>query len=295
MSNARNHHYISQFYLRGFTKSGKSKEKIFVFDKHEQSFFASNPKNVGSKRDFNRISLEGKENILEEQLAELEGVLAPIFKKTIDIRKFPNDEDLYGILKFISMLAIKNPVVRHQFDDFWKTIADRFMTMTLMSEERYLDQCRQAGIPEEKIVPYEQEKEFFNDKTRYTIDVNQEIHAFGESGVIEHLTNLLCHRNWFLLVTNDDNTEFITSDFPVSLTSKNKRTGIQGVGFGHSDSEVFFPLSKNLALLGVFEESEHDKVIYVPEKNVTMLNKMTYAFSNRQIYGSKKSFLNNVI
>jgi hypothetical protein len=45
MSNPRNHHYISQFYLKGFSKNGGTKAKLFVYDKEQQKYFQSNPRN----------------------------------------------------------------------------------------------------------------------------------------------------------------------------------------------------------------------------------------------------------
>ena len=54
MSNTRNHHYVSQFYLKGFSKNGRTKAKLFVYDKEQQKYFqnngnAKNKKNKGQK------------------------------------------------------------------------------------------------------------------------------------------------------------------------------------------------------------------------------------------------------
>ena len=73
ISNARNHHYVSQFYLRGFSKNGK-KEKLFVYNKEQKKYFKSNPRNIASKRDFNRISVKGKKNYFEHHQSKMEGI-----------------------------------------------------------------------------------------------------------------------------------------------------------------------------------------------------------------------------
>ncbi|MFQ5786633.1 MAG: DUF4238 domain-containing protein, partial [Thermodesulfobacteriota bacterium] len=49
MNNSRNHHYVSRFYLSGFTKSGESKGKIYVLDKTRKKSFETNPRNVASQ------------------------------------------------------------------------------------------------------------------------------------------------------------------------------------------------------------------------------------------------------
>jgi hypothetical protein len=62
MPHSRNHHYVSQFYLKGFSKNGGAKAKLFVYDKEQIKYFQSSPRGVASKRDFNRISVKGQVN-----------------------------------------------------------------------------------------------------------------------------------------------------------------------------------------------------------------------------------------
>ena len=46
MSNPIKHHYISKFYLKNFTKSGGSKQRLFAYDKVKKNYFESNPKDI---------------------------------------------------------------------------------------------------------------------------------------------------------------------------------------------------------------------------------------------------------
>jgi hypothetical protein len=59
MATARLHHYIPQFYLRGFTKSRSKNGKLVVIDAIRNSNYESSVKNIGAERDFNRVDSPG--------------------------------------------------------------------------------------------------------------------------------------------------------------------------------------------------------------------------------------------
>ncbi|EOF5506408.1 DUF4238 domain-containing protein, partial [Salmonella enterica] len=82
MNEARHHHYLSQCYLRGFTKNGGVKSKLTALDMKKKKAFETSTRNVGGVRDFNRLDIEGFDpNILESSLAEFEGSVATELKK----------------------------------------------------------------------------------------------------------------------------------------------------------------------------------------------------------------------
>ncbi|MFZ3064317.1 MAG: DUF4238 domain-containing protein [Nitrospirota bacterium] len=67
---ARHHHYLSQCYLKGFTKGDSKKSKLTVIDFREKKLFETTPRNVGGIRDFNRIDIEAiDQNALEKSLS----------------------------------------------------------------------------------------------------------------------------------------------------------------------------------------------------------------------------------
>jgi len=289
MSEPRNHHYISQFYLKGFSKNEGTKAKLFVYDKEQNKYFQSNPKNIATKRDFNRISTKGKEYFIEEHQSQMEAKIAIAFKNIIESNQYPKEKDLSYILTFMSLISLRNPKTRAIFDKLYCDISDKFMSMTMASEERYIDQCLQVGIKKEDIIPYEEQKKFIEDKSRYELSINQEVHIKAEHENIDYLSELLHKRYWYLVISNETMGEFITSDYPVSLVSLVEIPKIYGVGFGIQKTEVCFPISKYLVLIGVFEEYDNvDKTIIATKDLVETINERTYAFANKQVYSTKK-------
>jgi hypothetical protein len=203
MSVPKNYHYISKFYLRNFTESGDEKEMLFAYEKVKNNYFKSNPDDICYIKYFNKISFPGKEYIVETEQAKVESVLAISFKEIIETKNYPNDEQLVHILNFIALVSLRNPKTRAIFDKLYTDIADEFMSRTMSSEKIYKDQCLQAGIKEEDILPYEEQKKFTEDKSRYTLEVNQEVHIKSEIEAIEELVNILYQRNWYLIVSDE--------------------------------------------------------------------------------------------
>ncbi|WP_198305457.1 DUF4238 domain-containing protein [Arcobacter vandammei] len=286
MSVTRNHHYISQFYLKGFTKSDGAKQNLYVYDKTLNKCFKSNSRNIASQRDFNRISNTENPNIIEDELAKIEGQLSISFREIIESKSYPDEKQFNHIIYFITLVSLRNPKTRSLFDDFYKKIADNFIEMTMSSEEIYLDQCRQAAIKEGYIIPYEKQKAFTEDKNRYNLEINQEVHIQSELNTLDCLNYILLQRNWYLIVSNESIGEFITSDYPVSLISSVK-SNPYGIGFGTENTEVIFPISKYLAFIGVFEKHQN-KILIATKENVNSINNITFEFANKQVYSMKE-------
>lgn len=295
MSNPIKHHYISKFYLKGFTKSGASKQTLFAYDKVKKHYFKSNPKDICFIKNFNKISFPEKEYIVETEQAKMESIIAVSFKEVIETKSNPNEEQLTHILNFIALISLKHPRMRSVFDKLYKDMTDKITMMTMETEERYISSCIQAGISENDIIPYEEQKAFVFDKSRYEIEINQEVHIKSELENIGYLVDVLYQRNWYLIVSDEAIGEFITSDHPVSLISLVRLPPLYGVGYGMKKTEVCFPISKYLAFIGVFEEYENiDKTIKATKKLVEDINIRTYEFARKQVFSTKKLNFNNM-
>ena len=287
MSDPIKHHYVSKFYLRNFTKNGTKKETLFCYDKIKNNNFPANPEDICFIKNFNTISYPNKAYIVETEQAKIESVLAISFKEIIETKQYPNDEQLIHILNFIALVSLRNPKTRAIFDKLYIDIADKLMSMTMSSEKIYKDQCLQAGIKEEDIIPYEKQKKFIEDKSKYTLEINQEVHIKSELKAIEDLVDILYQRNWYLIVSDETIGEFIISDYPVSIAPLNKSDNLQHIGFGIRNTEVCFPISKYLAFIGVFEDNKQKKFIATKDI-INKINKATYDFANKQVFSTKK-------
>lgn len=290
---ARHHHFLSQCYLKGFTRGESKKSKLAVIDAKNTRHFQTTPRNVGGMRDFNRIESEGVDpNHLELELAKFESRAASALnnlRKTLDFSGETKDV----LLNLIALISIRSPERREHMKNFEVQVAEKIMSMTLDSKERWESQVSklEGNNSQKNKVSYEDAKKFFESK-QYTIEVAREHHIRMEMKQIDAILPYLFHRKWLLLVTDDIAGPFITTDRPMNLSWKEPEKvppfHRPSPGFGLMGTEVYFPISQNLALIGDFEGE--DKTCQVHEKLVAVLNSKMLFNLDSQIYTPKFDF-----
>ena len=290
-----NHHYIPQFYLRGFAEGAKRKAKVFTFDSSTKLAFTTLVRNVGSKRHFNQIDVEGVDpNAIEDSLADVEALFAQHLAEVIRVRSFPTHDHFNSIMNLIALISVRNPRLRELMEGFHQQIAERIMEVALSSEEIWQSQMRQmqqAGYSVNEDHTY-QEMKRFNDSKEYDIIVDQ-THLIGmEFKLIDTVLECSARRNW-CFVSAPEGSQFIASDDPVVLNWRDgDRKGPYPPGHGVPGTIVFFPLCSNLLLIGTFED--------LPEKmehtflQVAGTNTQIAIYSTRQIYARDGSFILNL-
>ncbi|MFQ5714545.1 MAG: DUF4238 domain-containing protein [Candidatus Scalinduaceae bacterium] len=289
MNNPRNHHYVSRFYLSGFTKSGGSKGKIYVFDKTRKKSFETNPRNVASQRDFNRVEIKGNENEVENALSGFEGITATAFKRIINNKQFPDEEDFSCLINFMCLLAIRNLRFRENFGDAKKRTYEQIMDIVVSNEDIYMSQMKklEKSTGEKYDLDYHAMKSFIDEK-RYTIEIPSHSFVYTELSVFDKVLPSFFKRNWTMLISNSKVGEFVTSDHPITLISASESKAI-ALGFRHKNTEVAFPISRYLAIVGRYETGLPATLKATP-RLVADINGRTINYSKSQIYSSDKNY-----
>lgn len=120
---ARNHHFIAQCYLAGFTDTGTKEGRLCVCDLKAGRFFRQKPGNVAFELDFNRVEVEGHPpDVLETAFGELEGRAASVIRRIVREQEIPEGEEFSYVLNMIALLAVRNPVMRRTM-----TVSQRHM------------------------------------------------------------------------------------------------------------------------------------------------------------------------
>src|SRR4029078_201778 len=199
------------------------------------------------------------------------------------------------ILNLIALLSVRSPQQRENWRPFQENVAKQVMDLALASRERWEGEMRQmkkAGWELNDNITYEQLKDF-HERGEYEIAVNQEWHIGLELKGFDVVLRTLVHRKWRLYATTEETGWFVTSDRPVVLTwnhpEKIPVMMRKSPGFGATDTEVYFPLSHKIALVGVFEDvgegTYEASFELVAKANVRMI---LAAFE--QVYTIKKTF-----
>ena len=295
MSNkARNHHYVPQAYLRAFTDGGSKKSKLNVYDVSTGDRFETIPRNVCAVRDFNRISVTGwPSDFVESEMGKFESLIVPAVNHIEASNEFAG-EPRTCILNLMALLATRHPDLRESTRQFHEKIAKLTMDMVLHKRETYdqiTSDMKRKGIAVDSNVSYEQMKVFL-DKGEYDVDVTTEHHLTLEEKMHDTALQLLAKRRWTLYRAAPNDGHFISSDWPVVLTWRHPEKlpplYRNSPGYGAKDTEVIFPLTQNLALVGTFDgeegyEQAHPKVI-------AAINSKTMSFSSHQVYSPKRWF-----
>ena len=128
---SRNHHYIPQFYLKGFLDPSRSKEQLCVIDKIERRHFVTHPRKVGSKRDFNRVDIPGKQiDEVEKLLAEIEREVARVLRYVEDNAILPKGTDMDTLLYFVALLYGHNPQFRNNLSSSETTLIKQMLKVS---------------------------------------------------------------------------------------------------------------------------------------------------------------------
>lgn len=292
MSISRHHHYLSQCYLKGFTQGNSKNSKLTVLDLKNKKKFETIPRNVGGMRDFNRVDIDGVDpEIIEKIQSDFEGNAATALRKLEETSDF-SGETKDVILELIGMLAIKSPERREHFAQPQIQIANHTMAMIFESKERWESHVAQikqnTGEDISDGTTFEKMKDLF-ERGAFQVSVSREHQIYMELSGIRIITELLHQRNWILLKTGGGAGEFITTDNPVSLTWHKPSTApFASPGFGLPDTMVYFPVSKNIALVG--EYNREDRVQEANNYLVAIFNSKIIANSYQRVLASKSNF-----
>ena len=297
MSNiARKHHYIPQFYLRGFLDFNLKKEQFHVLDKIERRYFVTTPRNVGSETDFNRVNVPGKPiDEAEKLFAEIEGKVARVIKGIEENLTLPQKTDMEVLIYFVALLYMRNPQIRNNLANIETTVIKQIFRCLTSNRERYESQMQRVLPIDQQMPKYEEVKQFVEDED-FDIMFGHGHHLRYELEIIDNtVLPLLVQRKWVLLIAEDDVSDFVCSDRPVALISigdppenPNHPYNIGVPGLGMQNTELTVPLNRRMALAAAFEN--HTCVATVDEKVVAEINARTIHFAAKHIYCSNLDF-----
>ena len=283
---ARRHHYVPRCYLNSFAvEVGKKKNKeLSVFDVVERRFFQTAPENVALEKDFNSIDLEGHApDVFEQAMASVESDIGPALTRIIEARSLDNEEDKTFLLNLIGLLHLRNPRFRELKRSFHERVAKMFLDIALSSKQMWDSQIKRAQdagfIPKGTETSYETAKASYKEEN-YKVEVPTEEHIRSEMQTFDHALPLLFERKWVLVRAPQGFPGFVTCDHPVSLTWSEPTRARPGLKL--KGTEILFPISPALAVVGVFELV--CGVYDCNEEQVASANGTTILNAERQVY-----------
>lgn len=292
MSATVNHHFIPQFYLRGFSEAAdKRKAQVFVFDQSTKKSFRTLVRNIGARRNFFRIDVEGFDpNHVEDGMAEIEGEIAARLTEMIETKSFPSNEHFTSMMMLMANVAVRNPRFRSMTEDFHIKIATKMMALTLQDKDRFHDSIREAreqGVPIRDDIRYEDMKAFI-ERRQYKIAIDQTYLIGLELDAVPTVVEQLARRSWSF-ASAPVGASFITCDDPVVLAwADGKDRGPYAPGFGLEGTVVMFPIAPELALIGLFVEQPPNRKFR--RDQVSDMNTSIAKNATKQLYARDGEF-----
>lgn len=277
MSDKQNHHFLSQCYLKRFTELGNKDSQLTCIDLKKKNCFSTIPKKIACIGDFNRIEIEKFDPYdLENKLALLEEVADKA------ISNIENRDNFYGenkkyVLNLMALFVIRNPYRRACWDDMIDHVSK--IALSYIASAKVGSKVNEFEVTKEI-------KDFINEgKFKCTATRNQHINL--ELHTLDIIIKLLTKRQWTLMLAPDD-LHFITCDFPVALLWKNPEKYVASPGFACADTQVFFPLSQKVALIGDFEGE--NEIVIATQEIVAGINTNILRSAKRFIYAPQEKF-----
>jgi hypothetical protein len=121
----KRHHYLSEFYLRGFCIENEN--SLCVYNKSENKFYFSNIEDVAvEKKYYTYINSDGNKTVgFEKALAEIESDTKPVFDKLISKQGISADEKS-KISLYIAFISSAVPGSREKLKNKFKDIFSKF-------------------------------------------------------------------------------------------------------------------------------------------------------------------------
>lgn len=243
MAEARRHHTIPQFYLRGFARD----ERLTTVRLSGGEKFPQMVRKASSQNDF--YTIDGHpdgSDVFERQLANIEGQASKVFTQIMQGEWPLSQENRMILANFIVLQALRGPNLRSDME----YIASQFTRLEIGYGGR--EGVKEWVEQNHAYSPTDTEADqIWAEATRPEgppITIQPIVHIEQMLNMAEELLPLVAGRPWTLMEFH--RRSLITSDAPVSLIPhlEEERFSFEGVGFLTAWG-ITYPLTRKLGLL----------------------------------------------
>lgn len=258
-------HYIPQFYLKQFS------QKLYCYDKKNESKFSSDPSNLAVKTDFYGGEYQGLDS-LETIFSKIENIHSLAMKKLIEEKNYYalSPDDKLSICEFFSLQYLRTESQRLEIKQLYEEM------INLVAKD-IIPKNLKVGLSE-----------------------------FGE--IQNHLNIIKDYQNFakiffnmkFITYENHTPIPFWTSDDPITKQNEYDIHAMGNLGITNSGIEIHLPISPTLSIWAVdpilFREMPNTYHTYkkqhiIRENFLQLKNSLRFVYSNTNRFHLIKSML----
>jgi hypothetical protein len=295
MTNSRNHHFLPQFYLRGFRSSGGSKksQKVWSIRKTTSAECSEELiKDVACEEHFHTVANSDgtiDSDSIEDQLAKLETIYSPVRRKLLDGGKI-NPTERHLLSQFVCLMKMRTPAEKAVMDEKRSALADAMMRSLSVGDRIERELLQQ---PKYKNWPAPAVAELARRTRNAVLQGNLKISNTNASLLHPLFTTAFDPRftMWFdkmrlEVLKAPTGSFFITGDQPVVLFDPTPpHLSKPGTGVACPSVEVTFPLSAQILLRFSWNHAAGERMATAAE--VDEFNRRTVIMAKRSVFASR--------
>lgn len=288
MGKKKRHHYIPQFYLREFIDPSNL-PYLWVYEKGCVEIKSVSAKDAGVEKDYHSFpNSDGQKDTesIENAFQKIEYATACVFER-IKAQENLSEEERDTFATFLSLMLTRVPNYRKNVE----RVMGELLKHIAMMDASNIDWLRGNIEMYEKVTgePLGMSPEEFQ-KT-----ILEEGHGVSASPTFSlqmmsvNLSGVFLDKTWFYIKATD-RVKFLTSDNPLFYHDPTRnRDSDWSVGLADENTEVTFPISRDLALVATRRKGVRPGYIPVSHQVVKDINRRTVISAQRFVYSSEKS------
>lgn len=249
---AQLHHFVPRFHLRQFVDSSQERELIWVYERGKAKPELRSLDHVAAQKDYYAVKADDGQKLqtVEEILARVEGLAAPIIRRFQEGNRRVSHEDRMAFSVFLSFGTMRTPKFRGAVEGLIKESIDSYSKKLAGDATKFAESVKSAeqalgenlGDPEELRNAILGEHIEVKARPEYSLKVMLE-DAFEHATMINNMV-------WSFRDADED-TALVTSDTPVVL---NNPSVLEGNGPPTPlDLEVVSPISFKLLFVATWD------------------------------------------
>ena len=241
-------HYISQFYLEGFTDNDGL---LNIFDRNKGQIRVQQPKDTAvighfytffDEQNRRRFELENFFGVIENQASSA--------LRSIKLGESLSQKDRENLAFFVAMTAVRTPAAFEEARLVKEAVEKHLIKLRFSDEEKAYVEAKKllpATATEEELRKFATDAHLMFKEDRFSVQVPEELGRQLAIKQLATIAEIIYDRDW-TVVDAPEGATYLTSDSPTILVP-NKNFRDQPLGFASLHARILFPVSKKIALV----------------------------------------------